>query len=160
MLAYKYFVEQKENRFIKSAFGKYINPVILKKLMANPSRLRLGGDRKEITILFSDIRSFTTLSEELSPAEIIKFTNAYLEVMTEVILKYNGTIDKYIGDAIMAFWNAPLDDPNQEANAVTAGLEMQQKLKEFNLARPKRLRIKIGIGINGYGLLEISDKAF
>lgn len=148
MIVYRYLVEQKENRFVKKAFGQYINPVILKKIMNNPSSLKLGGEEKNITILFSDIRGFTTICEGMKPEKVFELTNEYLDLMSGIILKNNGTIDKYVGDEIMAFWNAPLDDPASELNAVNAGIEMLEALEGFNISKPDKLNIRIGIGIN------------
>lgn len=147
-IAYKYLVESKEKRFIKQAFGKYINQDLLKQLLDKPESLKLGGEKKEITVLFSDIQGYTSVAEKLSPEELLEFTNSYFDVETNVIIKNNGTIDKYIGDAIMAFWNAPADDPEHKLNAIKAALGMQKALTEFNKIHPDLPDIHCGVGIN------------
>ena len=147
-IAYKYFTESKEKRFIKTAFERYINPELLDELVESPDKLQLGGEKRIITVLFSDIRGFTTVSEKLSVDELIKLTNEYFDMNTSVIMQNGGTIDKYIGDAIMAFWNAPLKDDNHQLLAIRAGRAMQQNLIKFNADRPNLPDIKVGVGIN------------
>ncbi|MFQ5493064.1 MAG: CHASE2 domain-containing protein [Candidatus Dojkabacteria bacterium] len=147
-IGYKYFVESKEKRFIKKAFERYVNPELLDQLVKKPGQLELGGQKKIISVLFSDIRGFTTVSEKLSVEQLITLTNDYFDMQTNVILQNQGTIDKFIGDAIMAFWNAPLDDANHQILAIRAGLAMQQSLIEFNKQRPNLPEIKVGVGIN------------
>ncbi len=148
MIAFKYLIEQRQNRFIQKAFSQYINPALLQKLVEKPDILRLGGEKKVITVLFSDIRGFTSISEKLQPERLINLINEYLDLMCEIILQNNGTIDKFIGDAIMAFWNAPLDEKNHQYLAVKTALEMHKKMKEFNEESGMDLNLKIGIGIN------------
>lgn len=148
LLAYNYFIEQKENRFIKKAFGQYINPELLGRLMKSPEELKLGGEKKTITVLFSDIRGFTTISERLSPEDLVRFTNEYLDEVSQIILENGGTIDKYIGDAVMAFWNAPLPDQNHKINAIETALKMSGFLESFNREHKEYPEIKVGIGIN------------
>jgi len=145
-VAFKYLILQKQSRFLENAFGQYVNPQLLQQLIANPEQLKLGGQRKELTVMFSDIRGFTTFSEQLSPEELISLINDYLDLMTKIILNNNGTIDKFIGDAIMAFWNAPLDQDRHRELALKTSIEMQLALDKFNLE--KSLDIHIGIGIN------------
>jgi len=145
-VAYQYFSESSKNRFLQKAFSQYINKSLLQKLLQNQEPLKLGGEKKEMTVLFSDIRGFTTLSESKTPEELIAIINLYLEKMCNVILENNGTIDKFIGDAIMAFWNAPLDDLDHFSNAIKTSLQMQNALIQFN--REQDLDIKIGIGVN------------
>jgi adenylate cyclase len=121
---------------------------------AHPERLKLGGQMRTMTIMFCDIRGFTSLSEKLDPESLTHFMNSFLSPMTEIITERKGTIDKYIGDCIMAFWNAPLDDPNHIANAVRAAQVMRRKLVELNrnwraeAAYQVFLPVRIGIGIN------------
>jgi adenylate cyclase len=110
----------------------------------------LGGQEKEMTILFSDIRGFTTMSEGLQPKELIRIMNNYFSAMTEEILRHDGIIDKYIGDAIMAFWGAPLDDPNHATKALEAALAMVERLKKINLDFKAQGDPEINIGIGLY----------
>ncbi len=148
-LAYQYFTTSKEKKFIHESFGKYLAPEVINELINNPNMVKLGGQRKNLTIMFSDIRGFTTLSESMQPEELSKFLNLYLTRMTNIILNQKGLVDKYIGDAIMAFWGAPLNNPNHGINAMDAALEMMDSLDEFNKLNLESGRpIDIGIGIN------------
>ncbi len=147
-LAYRYLTKSKESQYVKTIFSRYLNQKLLNILLQNPEKLQLGGETREMTVLFSDIRSFTTLSEGLKPNELIDMLNNYLGYMTEIILNHNGTVDKYIGDAIMAFWNAPLDDANHQTNAVENALAMKNQLEKFNEINPQYPTINIGIGVN------------
>ena len=144
-LIYNNFV--RENRLklqIKKQFEHYLAPEMVKKLQDNPSLLKLGGETRELTFLFCDIRGFTPISEKYksNPQGLTKLINSFLTPMTDIILKSGGTIDKYMGDCIMAFWNAPLDCPNHQKKAIIAAVKMRQKMKELNLG------FNIGIGIN------------
>jgi adenylate cyclase len=144
-LIYNNFV--RENRLklqIKKQFEHYLAPEMVKKLQDNPSLLKLGGETRELTFLFCDIRGFTPISEKYksNPQGLTKLINSFLTPMTDIILKSGGTIDKYMGDCIMAFWNAPLDCPNHQEKAIFAAAKMRQKMKELNLG------FNIGIGIN------------
>jgi adenylate cyclase len=145
----------RENRLklqIKKQFEHYLSPDMVKKLQKNPSLLKLGGETKELTFLFSDIRGFTPLSEKYqsNPADLTKVINKFLTPMTNIIMKNGGTIDKYMGDCIMAFWNAPIDTPNHKELAINSALEMIDKLKELNNNNGfgDSNKINIGIGIN------------
>jgi|TARA_R100000152_G_C6738209_1_gene162172 adenylate cyclase len=137
---------------IKKQFGTYVSPDLVKKLQKDPSLLRLGGETKRLTFLFSDIRGFTPISEKYqsNPQGLTELINRFLDNQTEIILKHGGTIDKYMGDCIMAFWNAPLDVEDQERKATECVLEMREALGELN----ERLReegldeINTGAGIN------------
>jgi len=141
-----------EKMEIKRQFGTYVSPALVKKLQKDPTLLRLGGETKRLTFLFSDIRGFTPISEKYQkdPQGLTELINRFLDNQTEIILKHGGTIDKYMGDCIMAFWGAPLDDENQVENATKAVLEMRESLGELN----ERLReegldqINTGAGIN------------
>ena len=157
VLAYMNYVgEERSKRQVRSAFSRYMSPALVEQLADSPERLVLGGETKELSILFSDIRGFTTISEGLDAGELTGLINDYLTPMTDVILKNGGTIDKYIGDAIMAFWNAPLNDPNHADNSCRAALAMLTALEEFNHQSAaaaasggrQHIPIKIGIGIN------------
>ena len=140
----------RERRFIHDTFSHYLAPQVVATLLQDPSRVRLGGERRDLTILFSDIRGFTTLSETMGPQELAQFMNRYLSVMTDLILDRSGVIDKYIGDAIMAFWGAPLDDDASALHGVQAALAMVDALAKFNKASTALglASIKIGIGLN------------
>ena len=145
----------RENRLklqIKKQFEHYLEPKMVKKLQQNPDLLKLGGETKELTFLFCDIRGFTPLSEKYqsNPADLTKVINKFLTPMTNIIMKNGGTIDKYMGDCIMAFWNAPIDTPNHKELAVKSALEMIDKLKELNDSNGfgDSNKINIGIGIN------------
>ncbi len=127
-----YLRSEQERRQIRSAFGRYLAPALVARLAADPQRLKLGGEMRDMTILFSDIRGFTGISERLDAAGLTHFMNRYLTPMTDAILREGGTVDKYMGDAIMAFWNAPLDDPDHARNACRAALAMQERLLALN----------------------------
>ena len=147
---YTSLVKSQQARFLKSAFGTYLSEKLLDVIIKDPSRLKLGGEKKEVTVLFSDIRGFTSLSEKLKPEVLVELLNHYLTPMTEIILKNEGTLDKYIGDAIMALWNAPLDVEDHPKKALYTGYQMLTKLKEINQFFMKKygFRLNIGIGIN------------
>ena len=143
----------RENRLklqIKKQFEHYLAPAMVKKLQKNPSLLKLGGERKELTFLFSDIRGFTPISESMkgNPEKLTRYVNKFLTAMTDIILKNGGTIDKYMGDCIMAFWNAPLDTPEHQRLAVRSAYLMRKKLKEMNKSGEFDPPCNIGIGIN------------
>ena len=140
---------------IKQQFGTYVSPDLVKKLQEDPTLLRLGGETKRLTFLFSDIRGFTPISEKYQkdPQGLTKLINRFLDNQTEIILKHGGTIDKYMGDCIMAFWNAPLDIDDQERKATECVLEMREALGELNekLREENLDQINTGAGINtGY----------
>lgn len=144
-------VEGKSKKLIKTAMSNYLSPQILKEVMENPDQLKSSASqRKELTILFSDIRGFTTFSEK-NPAElVVKMLNEYLFDMTNIIFKYEGTLDKFIGDAVMAFWGAPVDVENHPLKAIKTALEMKEKVIELNEIWKKVYKhtVQIGIGIN------------
>lgn len=145
-----------ERRAVKTAFGHYISPTLMEELAKNPDKLKLGGEVREISVMFTDIRNFTTISESMDPAELIKMMNDFLTPMTSCVLDNRGTIDKYMGDAMMAFWNAPLDDPEHAVHACTAALQMNEALKAVNAALREQAEknqkpfkeLKAGIGIH------------
>ena len=137
----------RENRLklqIKKQFEHYLAPAMVKKLQDNPSLLKLGGETRELTFLFCDIRGFTPISEKYKsdPQGLTKLINSFLTPMTDIILKSGGTIDKYMGDCIMAFWNAPLDCPNHQEKAILAAKDMRTRMRKLDLG------FNIGIGIN------------
>lgn len=136
----------REKRFVRESFGRYLSPTLVERLSENPEGLTLGGEDRELTILFSDIRGFTTLSEKLTPTELTGLLNNFLTPMTDVLLQREATIDKYIGDAVMAFWNAPLDIADHPQKACLAALDMVAALERLN--RESGMALKIGIGLN------------
>nr|WP_321258626.1 adenylate/guanylate cyclase domain-containing protein [uncultured Pseudodesulfovibrio sp.] len=148
--AFKYATEGRQKQFIKSAFKQYLSPQVIDQLLQNPDKLTLGGERRELTIFFSDLEGFTSISEGLTPEELTSVLNDYLTAMTDIIQETGGTVDKYEGDAIIAFWNAPVDQPDHAKRGVRAALMCQEKLTQM---RPK-LRKRTGknfhmrIGLN------------
>ena len=146
----KFISEYLQKQQIKKQFEHYLEPKMVKRLQENPELLKLGGETKELTFLFSDIRGFTPISEKFQtdPQGLTKLINKFLTPMTEIIMKNGGTIDKYMGDCIMAFWNAPLDCPNHREMAIKSALEMEEKLKELNDSGEFGDKLNIGIGIN------------
>ena len=146
----KFISEYLQKQQIKKQFEHYLEPKMVKRLQENPELLKLGGETKELTFLFSDIRGFTPISEKFQtdPQGLTKLINKFLTPMTEIIMKNGGTIDKYMGDCIMAFWNAPLDCPNHREMAIRSALEMEAKLKELNDSGEFGDKLNIGIGIN------------
>jgi adenylate cyclase len=129
-ILYNYATEGSQRRFIKSAFSQYLSPTVIEQLLAHPEQLSLGGERREISIFFSDVQGFTTISEGLDPSTLTELLNDYLTFMTNIILDSGGTIDKYEGDAIIAFWNAPLNFPDHAGRALGASLECHRRLAE------------------------------
>jgi adenylate cyclase len=146
----KFISEYLQKQQIKKQFEHYLEPKMVKRLQDNPELLKLGGETKELTFLFCDIRGFTPISEKYqsNPQGLTVVINKFLTPMTEIIMKNEGTIDKYMGDCIMAFWNAPLDCPNHKEMAVKSALEMIDKLKELNDSGEFGDKLNIGIGIN------------
>ena len=148
--AYRNLIIEKKSRFLKKAFSNYVSPELVNIIMKNPDTLKLGGEKRTITVLFSDIRGFTTLSEHLEPENLVMLLNKYLDPMTKIVLKHRGMLDKYIGDAIMAVYNAPVELPEHAQQAVLTALEMIKELDFINENFKKRgfPEIDIGIGIN------------
>ncbi|HOD13245.1 MAG TPA: CHASE2 domain-containing protein [Spirochaetota bacterium] len=131
IVAIKFMREENQKRFIKNAFSFYLSPTVIDEIIKDPESLELGGEDREITIFFSDIKGFSTISEKLTPQDLVKRLNEYLTEMTDVILKYNGTVDKYIGDAIMAFYGAPVLMPDHATKACMAAVDMKKRLREL-----------------------------
>ncbi|MBS4095776.1 MAG: adenylate/guanylate cyclase domain-containing protein [Sulfuricella sp.] len=123
-----YFLEQRQRRQIKMAFSMYVAPAVVEEMIAHPERLKLGGERRELTLLFTDLAGFTSISEALDAEAVAAILNRHLTEMTEIVLRYHGTVDKFIGDAVMAFWGAPILDAEQSVHAVKAAMEMQEKI--------------------------------
>ncbi len=142
-------VENRQRRFIKTAFSQYLHPSVVEQLLAQPDRLSLGGERREISIFFSDLEGFTALSEKLAPEALVAFLNEYLTAMTDILLAHGGTVDKYEGDAIIAFWNAPLEQPDHAWRALAAAMACQAKLdamgERFAAVLGARPRMRIGL---------------
>lgn len=147
---YKYFTEERKKRELKGTFEKYVSPAIVAEVLADPENIELGGKKMELTVMFSDVRGFTTISEKLDPRQLSDLLNSYLTPMTDLVFKNKGTLDKYMGDAIMAFWGAPIHFPDHAAHACRCALQMLTKLKELQAEyRSKGLpEIDIGIGLN------------
>ncbi len=143
-------IQEKGGRFMRNAFSSYLSADLLDQLIENPEALALGGEKKELTILFSDIRGFTTISESMDPVSLITLLNRYFTPMTNSVLKHGGMLDKYIGDAVMAFFNAPVDVKEHANAGCETALEMIEKLDILNvqLAKEGIPPIKIGIGLN------------
>ncbi len=147
---------ERERRQVRLAFSRYMSPALVSRLAEHPEQLKLGGERKEMTFLFTDIRGFTTIAERLGAEELTRFLNSFLTPMTQVVLDRRGTIDKYIGDCIMAFWNAPLEDLQHARHACEAALAMRRALAGWNREHEQEAKaagrswvpVQIGIGIN------------
>ncbi|HEO64823.1 MAG TPA: adenylate/guanylate cyclase domain-containing protein, partial [Spirochaetes bacterium] len=153
LMIYKLVTEEKEKRKIKGMFSKYVSPDLVHQLINTSKKLELGGEGRTLTVLFSDIRGFTKLSEGLDPQALVSHLNEYYTEMTRILQEFKGTLDKYIGDAIMAFWGAPLDIPNHALLACKASLEMMEQLDKMNANWPPELHINIGIGLNSGNMI-------
>jgi len=146
-----FYTQFKLRQQIKKQFEHYLDPGMVGKLQKNPELLKLGGERKDMTFLFCDIRGFTPISETYkeNPEGLVELINRFLTNQTNIILKHGGTIDKYMGDCIMAFWNAPLDDPKHACHAIIAAIEMRRALAKLNEElKDEGIEILTGIGIN------------
>ncbi len=147
---YRNLVAEKKGRYLRRAFSSYGSPELVAQILEGPGKLKLGGEKRKVTVLFSDIRGFTSLSERMSPEALVSFLNEYLSPMTQIVMDERGTLDKYIGDAIMAIFGAPLDVSDHSKHACHAALSMLERLKELNLKWGQRgwNHITIGVGIN------------
>jgi adenylate cyclase len=154
IVVYRAMTEERDKKAIRETFGKYLSPKVVDQLVENPPEL--GGVDKDLTVLFSDIRSFTTLSESMSPQELVDHLNTYLTAMTDVIFEYGGYLDKYVGDEVMCFWGAPLPQPDHAIRACKCALRQMQRLRELNDAWPETIRINIGIGLNS-GIMTVGN---
>jgi len=150
IITYKVFAEQKQKKQIRQTFSKFVSKSVVDELLKDPDKIQLGGENKRLTVLFSDIRSFTSLSEKLTPQELVHHLNEYLEAMTDLIIKEGGTLDKYVGDEVMAFWGAPLPQENHAFLACKSALEQMEKLRELNekWKSEGKYQLNIGIGLN------------
>lgn len=158
-MAYGYFVESRSKRQFTELFGQYVPPELVDKMAEDPEKYNMEPRTAELTILFSDVRGFTSISEALKPEELREYINEYLTDMSNIIRgRYRGTLDKYIGDAIMAFWGAPVDDPAHARNAVLAAIEMQRECEVLNKKFAERgwPTCKIGVGLNS-GPVRVGD---
>jgi len=146
----KFFQEEKKSKEIRQMFSSYVSPKIVKELIENPGKARLGGERRVVTILFSDIIGFTSLSERRQPEEVVNLLNEYLREMTDIIFRWDGTLDKFVGDEIMALWGAPVEQPNHAELALRCALAMSEKLDELQIIWKGRGAevLDAGIGIN------------
>ena len=151
-----YAKEETERRQTRDAFSKYLSPDMVKRVAANPSELKLGGEERDMTLLFCDVRGFTTISEQFDAVGLTSLINKLLTPLTNVILDRLGTVDKYMGDCIMAFWNAPIDDPDHARNGCLSALEMLAEMaplnerleKEAEEEGRKHIPLKVGLGLN------------
>ena len=151
-----YVRTESDRRRVKNAFGHYISPEFMEELSKNPEKLVLGGETRDLTIMFTDIRNFTSISERMSPAALTQLMNDFLTPMSDLVMHNRGTIDKFMGDAMMAFWNAPLDDPDHARHACLTALKMNEALRPINDKLKKEAQAKgeepillqAGIGLN------------
>lgn len=150
LVTYRVVNEQQEKKYIRQTFSKFVSKSVVDELLKDPSKIKLGGDKKILTVLFSDIRGFTSISEKLTPEELVEHLNIYLQGMTDIVINTDGTLDKYIGDAIMAFWGAPIEMDDHPLKACKAAIEMMEALKVMNHRWEKEGKpvLDIGIGIN------------
>jgi adenylate cyclase len=147
---YRVLTEQREKRYIRQTFSKFVSKSVVDDLLKNPEKLKLGGEKKILTVLFSDIRGFTTISEKMTPEALVEHLNEYLQAMTEIVLHDDGTLDKYVGDEIMAFWGAPVPQEDHAFLACKAAVKMMEDLHKLNekwrqMGKPE---LNIGIGLN------------
>jgi adenylate cyclase len=148
--AYQYFVEGREKRVVKRLFGRYVSRDVYDQLLANPDIAELGGKRRDMSVLFSDIRGFTTVTEKGQPEELVAQLNEYFSRMVDVVFTHRGTVDKFVGDMVMALYGAPLDDPDHAEHAVAAAIAMVDELGALNRkwAAEGRPQLDIGVGVN------------
>jgi adenylate cyclase len=149
-VAWQYVIEGREKRHVRQLFGRYVSRDVIDQLMADPARAALGGQKREMTVLFSDIRNFTTASEHAAPEAVVAQLNEYFAAMVDVLFRHRGTLDKFVGDMVMGLFGAPLDDPDHADHAVAAALEMLEVLAGLNArwTAAGRPALDIGIGIN------------
>lgn len=142
--------EEREKRFLRRAFTQYVSPEVVAEIASDPSALKLGGARRQLTVLFSDIRGFTSISERMEAEDLVALLNEYFDIQTEIVLAERGVIDKFIGDAMMAFWGAPLAEPRQAELACRTALRMVETIAPFNavIARRNLPPIAMGVGLN------------
>jgi adenylate cyclase len=148
--AYRYFVEDAEKRKVSRLFGRYVSRDIYKQLMANPGLAELGGGRRDMSVLFSDLRGFTSITEKGNPEDLVQQLNEYFTAMVDIVFRNGGTVDKFVGDMVMALFGAPVDNVDHADGAVSAAVEMVRQLGELNRrwAAEGRVQLDIGIGVN------------
>lgn len=153
-----FFMESSQRRQVKAIFDQYVPPAHIERLLNDPDSVSLDGEKKEISVMFSDIRNFTNISESMTADGLKKWLNQYFSPTTQIILEHDGTIDKYVGDMVMAFWGAPLEDPAHANKSITASFAMLDKLRELNVIFEKENKplVSIGIGINT-GEMNVGD---
>jgi adenylate cyclase len=154
VVLYRIMTEERDKRRIRDMFGKYVSPQVVDQILENPPEL--GGIDKELTVFFSDIRGFTTLSEAMTPQELVNHLNVYLTSMTDIILDFQGTLDKYVGDEIMCFWGAPLPQADHAYLACQCAVRQMEALNKLNSQWPEERRINIGIGVNS-GVMTVGN---
>lgn len=158
LTVHRVLTEGAEKKMIKGMFGQFVSPEIVEQLARDPSKVKLGGEKREMTVFFLDIAHFTNISEKMDPEALILFLNKYLSALSHVILERRGTIDKYIGDCVMAFWNAPIENRNHRSDAVLAALECQRTITQLNktldpgVPEVPSVRIGINSGVVTVGL--------
>jgi adenylate cyclase len=147
---YRYMTEEREKKKIRGAFQYYLTASVVEEMLKNPDKLKLGGEKKDLTVLFSDIRGFTSISENMTPEGLVKLLNEYLTSMTDMVFKHDGLLDKYIGDAVMAVWGAPLDQPDHAKRACLTALDMLDELHRLQKkwSAEGLPVLNIGIGVN------------
>lgn len=157
-LSIKYIMEEQNKKFIRDAFSRYLAPQVVDYVLKNPEKLSVGGDRKDLSIVFTDLRGFTTLSETMDPKTLSTFLNEYLTAMTNIIFEMGGTLDKYIGDAVMAFWGAPIDASDHAYKACSAAVMMQKRLNELqgHFKQKYNVDVAMGVGVNS-GLVSVGN---
>lgn len=151
VLFYRFMTEEREKRRIKKTFSQYLNPRVMEKVLSDPTYLKLGGHKEKLTVLFSDIRNFTTITESLPAEELVAQLNEYLSKMVEIVFRWDGTLDKFIGDAVMAYWGAPVPQNDHQQKAVLCAIDMHKELKILQdkwIAEGKQFVFNIGIGVN------------
>jgi len=149
-LTYRVVFEEAEQRRIRRAMARYLSPAVSQCVLKDPDRLSLSGETRTMTVLFCDLRGFTTLSQGLGPQALVSLLNEFMTAMTEVVFRYEGVLDKYIGDAIMAFWNAPMEQPDHARRACETALDMIRTLHRLQIDWERRgvSQLELGIGIN------------
>ena len=157
-MSWGFFVESRSNRLLTRRFGQYVPPELVAEMARDPERYSMEGRKAELTVLFSDVRGFTTIAENIDSKELMLLMNEYLGVMTRIVQQNRGTLDKYMGDAVMAFWGAPVADQRHARHAVQTALAMQTSLREVNVTFAARgwPRLQIGVGVNS-GLMTVGD---
>ena len=149
---YRYAVEERDRRALRKAFQLYLNSDVMDEMLRQPEKLQLGGEERELTVLFSDIRGFTAISEKLPPKALVHLLNEYLSPMTDIVFAKRGTLDKYIGDAVMAFFGAPVENPRHALHCCEVALDMVEELarlrRKWRAANPEIPHLEIGVGVN------------